>query len=82
MAHRLCKDSKQRGVLSWPGSQGSFLGPEYGFTAIIKDISHFKVSYAPEEGIKVKAYLRFSGVYLKKMWVAKNQQSNKTMTRF
>jgi hypothetical protein len=81
-AHRLCKDSKQRGVLSWPGSQGSFLGPDYGFTAIIKDISHFKVSYAPEEGIKVKAYLRFSGVYLKKMWVAKNQQSNKTMAKF
>lgn len=81
IAHRLCTDSKQRGVLNWPGSQGSFLGSDYGFTAIIKDISHFKVSYAPEEGIKVKAYLRFSGVYLKKMLAARKQQPNQAMAQ-
>lgn len=76
--HQLCTAGKKEGVLNWSGSQGSFLGPDYGFTALIKDISHFKASLAPEEGIKVKAYLRFSGVYLKKMLAARNSQPSET----
>lgn len=79
VACQLCTDSKKRGVLTWSGSQGSFLGSDYGFTAMIKDISHFKASYSPDEGVKVKAYLRFSGIYLKKMFAApKNEQTQTT----
>ncbi|MFZ7101726.1 MAG: hypothetical protein ACOWWO_03580 [Peptococcaceae bacterium] len=64
----LCRPVKKRGVLNWSGSKGSFLGADLGFTALIKDISHFKMVYAPAEGVKVKAYLRLAGIYLKKLF--------------
>jgi len=77
--HQLCTDSKKRGMLDWSGSQGGFLGSDYGFTALIKDISHFKASYSPDEDLKVKAYLRFSGIYLKKIFVdPKHEPAQKT----
>ena len=69
--HHLCTDIKRRGVLAWPGSKGSYLGPDYGYSVLIKDISHFKLSYSPTEGIKVKAYLRVAGVYLKELFKAR-----------
>ncbi|KUG02621.1 hypothetical protein ASZ90_019989 [hydrocarbon metagenome] len=68
---RWCTDIKKRGVLSWSGCRGSFLGDDYGYTALIKDISHFKISYSPEEGFKAKAYLRVAGIYLKELLKAK-----------
>ncbi|MTI81347.1 MAG: hypothetical protein FH758_10785 [Firmicutes bacterium] len=69
--HQLCSDLKRKGVLAWLGSKGSFLGPDYGFSALIKDISHFKVSYLPADGLKAKAYLRVKGIYLKELYKAK-----------
>jgi hypothetical protein len=68
VTHRLCTDTKRRGVLAWPGSQGSFLGPDYGFTALIKNISHFKIGCSPQEGLQAKAYLRVEGIYLKELF--------------
>lgn len=76
--HQLCIDIKKRGVLAWSGSEGCFLGHDYGFTTIIKDISHFKVSLLPEGGFTVKAYLRYSGVYLKKMFADKKLITTQT----
>ncbi|MDD3852440.1 MAG: hypothetical protein PHD40_02140 [Syntrophomonadaceae bacterium] len=76
--HQLCTDVKKRGVMAWSGSEGCYLGPEYGFTAIIKDISHFKVSLLPEEELGVKAYLRYAGVYLKKMFAGRNLKTTQT----
>lgn len=69
--YQLCTDIKRNGVLAWSGSQGCFLGPDYGFTALIKNISHFKVSYLPAEGLKAKAYLRVAGIYLKELFKTK-----------
>lgn len=66
--HHLCTDIKRSGVLAWSGGKGSYLGPDYGYSALIKDISHFKLSYSPTEGIKVKAYLQVAGVYLKELF--------------
>lgn len=77
-ACQLCTDSKKKGVLTWSGSQGIFLGSDYGFTALIKDISHFKASYSPDEDLKVKAYLRFSGIYLKKIFADQKHEQAQT----
>lgn len=63
--HQMCTEEKSTGVLAWLGSRGYFLGKDYGFTALIKNISHFKVSYIPQQGLKAKAYLRIYGIYLK-----------------
>ncbi len=68
VTHRLCTDTKRKGILAWPGSQGSFLGPDYGYTALIKNISHFKIGCSPEEDFKAKAYLRVEGIYLKELF--------------
>ncbi|NLB51696.1 MAG: hypothetical protein GX808_02005 [Syntrophomonadaceae bacterium] len=64
----LCTAAKRSGVLAWSGSKGSFLGPDYGYSALLKDISHFKIGYSPEEGLKAKAYLRIAGVYMKELF--------------
>lgn len=71
VAHRLCTDTKRKGVLAWPGSQGSFLGPDYGYTALIKNISHFKIGCSAQEGLQAKAYLRVEGIYLKELFKLK-----------
>lgn len=68
VVHQLCSDIKSRGILAWSGSKGSYLGPNYGYSALIKDISHFKMSYSSIEGIKVKAYLKVVGIYLKELF--------------
>jgi hypothetical protein len=67
-SYRLCTDSKRRGVLAWSGSRGSYLGADYGYSALIKNISHFKVYYNPAGGLKAKAYLRVEGIYLKELF--------------
>jgi len=69
--HGLCNEVKQQGVLAWSGSEGCFLGPAYGFSALVKDISHFKMSLIPEESAVIKAYLRIAGVYLKELFKAR-----------
>ncbi len=69
--NHLCTDVKKQGVLSWSGSQGSYLGRDYGYCALIKNISHFKIACSPDEGFKAKAYLRVAGVYLKDLWKPK-----------
>lgn len=69
--HHLCTDIKRKGVLAWPNSRGSYLGPDYGYSALLMDISHFKVNWSPAEGIKVKAYLQAVGIYLKEMFKAR-----------
>lgn len=68
VAHRLCTDTKRKGVLAWPGSKGSFLGSDYGYTALIKNISHFKIGCSAQEGLQAKAYLRVEGIYLKELF--------------
>lgn len=70
MDHQLCKDLKKTGVLAWSGSKGSFLGQDYGYTALIKDLSHFKIGCSPDEGLKAKAYLRVAGIYMKDLFKA------------
>ena len=69
--HGLCNEVKQQGVLAWSGSVGCFLGPAYGFSALIKNISHFKMSLIPEESAVIKAYLRIAGIYLKELFKAR-----------
>lgn len=69
--HQMCTEIKNNGVLAWSGSRGHFLGRDYGFSALIKNISHFKVSYIPKEGLKAKAYLRIHGIYLKDLFRAR-----------
>ena len=71
VTYRLCTDTKRKGVLAWPGSQGSFLGPDYGYTALIKNISHFKIGCSAQEGLQAKAYLRLEGIYLKELFKLK-----------
>ncbi len=70
--HQLCTDKKRNGVIAWPGSFGSYLGSGYGYTALLKDISHFKIACSPEAGLKAKAYLRVAGVYMQELF--KNQK--------
>ncbi|MGI6647519.1 MAG: hypothetical protein ACOX5W_00240 [Bacillota bacterium] len=69
--HGLCNEVKQQGVLAWSGSKGCFLGPAYGFSALVKDISHFKMSLIPEESVMMKAYLRIMGIYLKELFTTR-----------
>ncbi|MCF8011129.1 MAG: hypothetical protein K9L17_06630 [Clostridiales bacterium] len=78
--HNLCNDLKKRGVLSWKGSSCRFLGQDYGQTALLKNISHFKVAYLPGEGIRIKAYLKVKGVYLKELF--KNIAGKETALNF
>jgi len=66
--HNLCTDLKKRGISSWKGSSCRFLGRDYGQTALLRNISHFKVAYSPGERIRVKAYLKVAGVYLKELF--------------
>ncbi|WP_031515858.1 hypothetical protein [Desulfofalx alkaliphila] len=71
--HRLCTHVKRKGVLNWPGIQGCFMEKGYGFTLLVRDVCHFKISYSPEEGIKAKAYLRVTGIYLKEVFKQKQR---------
>ncbi len=36
--HQLCAAAKSRGVLAWSGSKGGYLGPDYGYTSLNKNI--------------------------------------------
>ncbi|MGI6711851.1 MAG: hypothetical protein ACOX4L_03830 [Bacillota bacterium] len=50
----LCTDVKRKGILSWRGIDYKYLGREYGQTLIVKDISHFKVSWETGKDLGVK----------------------------
>lgn len=75
--HQLCTHVKGKGVLAWSGSKGSFLGPDYGYAALIKNISHFKISLLPEKGLAAKAYLRIAGIYFKELFAVKARSQDK-----
>jgi hypothetical protein len=72
----LCTATKAAGVQAWSGSQGKFLGPDYGFTALLKNISHFKLTCDGEAGLQAKAYLGIMGIYLAKLWRAGIQHTS------
>lgn len=74
ISNQLCTEEKNQGVIAWPGSFGTYLGSGYGFTALLKDISHFKIACSPEAGLKAKAYLRVAGVYMKELFKNQNLQ--------
>lgn len=74
----LCTDRKKQGVAAWSGSKGVFLGSDYGYTALIQDISHFKISLSPDTGLSAKAYLRVAGVYMKELF--KNQSLDSSVS--
>jgi hypothetical protein len=59
---------KKKGSTGLARQQRILLGSDYGYTALLKDISHFKISCSPEEGLKAKAYLRVTGIYLKELF--------------
>ncbi len=71
-----CDEDKRKVVLAWKGSSCSFFGKDYGQTAIIKDISHFKVTYSPGIGLTSKVYLRAAGYYLKQLFKANTVSAN------
>jgi hypothetical protein len=66
--YNLCTDLKREGLLSWKGSSCQYLGRDYGQTSLLRNIAHFKAGYSSNEGIRVKAYLRIIGVYLKELF--------------
>lgn len=73
--HKLCIPAKQDGVLAWSGSLGGYLGEDYGYSALIRNISHFKIALLPDENIRVKAYLRIAGFYFKQLFMQARSNS-------